>query len=323
MREIVEARAYNEHKLCLESNGMASESCQFVKPNSERCKRSVAAGEKFCWQHSRGVRARWRSLTRNQAVIFCIGVAGLAATLWFGMRNSLPGNWKGRESHVQPSRDQPANVVVNQGKGEIENQKRGPRRQGNGEPGAGLKLNGASQGASAVLLLNCEMQALPIRYGPGNPVWVLDTQLLNGLMQYFVTEKGSDSFWPSADYLGEFAYRCELVNYSEDPVFGIAMDFTVALLETKKDESGNWRGDGSRITGGHIHHVEIAKVDSRGGKFVFYTWNGTIQFVTVTPPQYAEAELAKAPNRVQIHLKQPSSQGPIPMLLSPRKELLK
>lgn len=76
---------------------MPSESCQFVKPNSERCKHSVAAGEKFCWQHCRGVRARWRSLTRNQTIVFCIavaslafGAAGLAATLWFGIRSHHP-----------------------------------------------------------------------------------------------------------------------------------------------------------------------------------------------------------------------------------------
>jgi len=30
---------------------MPSNSCQFVKQNNERCRRSAAAEQKFCWQH--------------------------------------------------------------------------------------------------------------------------------------------------------------------------------------------------------------------------------------------------------------------------------
>jgi hypothetical protein len=59
--------------------------CQFVKKNSERCKRSVADGKPFCWQHTRGLLAKWHSLTKKQTVGFYVGVASLAATLWFGV----------------------------------------------------------------------------------------------------------------------------------------------------------------------------------------------------------------------------------------------
>jgi hypothetical protein len=71
--------------------------CQFLKQNGERCKRSVAEGERFCWQHSRELRAKWRSLTRSQSIMFCIGMCGLVltivsllATLWFGIYTSHP-----------------------------------------------------------------------------------------------------------------------------------------------------------------------------------------------------------------------------------------
>ena len=63
--------------------------CQFVKVNAERCKRHVAAGQKLCWQHAHGLRARWRSLTGNQAIGFLIGVAGIFLTCGFGVQGLL------------------------------------------------------------------------------------------------------------------------------------------------------------------------------------------------------------------------------------------
>ena len=58
--------------------------CQFLRPNNERCKRTVARGQKFCWQHAHGLLAAWRSLTGNQTVVFLMAVVGMAATFWFG-----------------------------------------------------------------------------------------------------------------------------------------------------------------------------------------------------------------------------------------------
>jgi hypothetical protein len=98
---------------------MPSNTCQFVKPNKEGCKRPVAVGQKFCWQHSRGLRAKLHSLTHKQTVEFYIGVASLAATLWFGIRSVLPTN---HTIHVQSSGDQSPNVVGNDGKVDIHNQ---------------------------------------------------------------------------------------------------------------------------------------------------------------------------------------------------------
>jgi hypothetical protein len=42
-------------------------------------------GAKFCWQHSHGVRAKLRSLTRNQEITFGLTAIGVLATLWFGI----------------------------------------------------------------------------------------------------------------------------------------------------------------------------------------------------------------------------------------------
>lgn len=55
--------------------------CQFVKPNRVYCKRKIAEGERFCWQHAHGFKARWRSLTRNQSVLFVLTVLGVVAAV--------------------------------------------------------------------------------------------------------------------------------------------------------------------------------------------------------------------------------------------------
>ena len=51
--------------------------CRFKRPNGAPCKRSVAAGQEFCWQHSHGFRNKVRSLTRNQTILFLLGVASV------------------------------------------------------------------------------------------------------------------------------------------------------------------------------------------------------------------------------------------------------
>jgi hypothetical protein len=100
---------------------MPSNTCQFVKQNNEGCKRPVAAGQNFCWQHARGLSAKWHSLTRKQTVGFYIGLASLAATVWFGIHSVPPVN----NIQVQSSGDQSPNVVDNEGKVEIHNQQSG------------------------------------------------------------------------------------------------------------------------------------------------------------------------------------------------------
>jgi hypothetical protein len=51
--------------------------CQFKKENGEFCKRSVTSGEGRCWQHARSWRHKWRSLTRNQTVVFSLTVLAI------------------------------------------------------------------------------------------------------------------------------------------------------------------------------------------------------------------------------------------------------
>lgn len=51
--------------------------CGYLLKNGQFCKHNVRNGEKFCWQHSNGIKRRWKSLTRNQTIAFTFGLCGL------------------------------------------------------------------------------------------------------------------------------------------------------------------------------------------------------------------------------------------------------
>lgn len=97
-----------------ESPSLMTGVCGFIKPNHERCKRAIAFGQRLCWQHARGWRVKWRALTRNQAVIFCLGAISLLMTLGFGIASLLPT--KTPIVHVESSGSNSPNVVGNTGK---------------------------------------------------------------------------------------------------------------------------------------------------------------------------------------------------------------
>jgi hypothetical protein len=97
--------------------------CQFVKQNNERCRRSVVAGQTFCWQHARGLRAKWRSLPRSKAVAFSLSCLSLIATVGFGIWDIFlkPQPHPSPAVHIQSTGDNSPNIVDNQGSVTIQN----------------------------------------------------------------------------------------------------------------------------------------------------------------------------------------------------------
>ena len=148
---------------------------------------------------------------------------------------------------------------------------------------------------------------------------MLDTMMMSGIGEFFSGAKSVDSYWPTSDTFGEFAYRCELTNYGEDPVFAISLSFKVDELETLKDAQGIVRSEGSKVTASRTHQAEVPNLESHGGKFVFYVYNTLAKFVKVTGPEFVTLTSAKKPDRIQVRLKQPSANGLPPMNLVPRR----
>jgi hypothetical protein len=73
-------------------------SCVAVTSKGTVCRRRVSDGEKRCWQHARGLKRKWQSLTRNQSILFlfaAIGVFGVPITV---LAWAFPQFWNGRTS---------------------------------------------------------------------------------------------------------------------------------------------------------------------------------------------------------------------------------
>ena len=61
-----------------------------MRANDERCKRRTSAGESLCWQHAHGLRHKWRSLTRNQTILFLLALLGIPGA-WIAFDSWLAG----------------------------------------------------------------------------------------------------------------------------------------------------------------------------------------------------------------------------------------
>jgi hypothetical protein len=66
--------------------------CQVQKDNGEWCKRAVAPGEAKCWQHARSWKHRWKSLTRNQTILFVFTTLALVIAL-VALVIEVPNAW--------------------------------------------------------------------------------------------------------------------------------------------------------------------------------------------------------------------------------------
>jgi hypothetical protein len=92
-----------------------STTCQFVKANHERCMRKIAEGRTYCWQHSHGLKAKWKSLTRNQSVLFSLAVIGVLATVSLGVIPLMKREHSQQSSPLQQSVSQPEPPKVESG----------------------------------------------------------------------------------------------------------------------------------------------------------------------------------------------------------------
>jgi hypothetical protein len=57
--------------------------CQFVKKNGEKCRRTIAGGQ-FCWQHTKGLAKRWHSLRNAVKVgsVLSVVLSGAGVVWW-------------------------------------------------------------------------------------------------------------------------------------------------------------------------------------------------------------------------------------------------
>jgi hypothetical protein len=74
---------------------MRKPTCNFLKTNGAYCKRPIAHGAITCWQHAHGSKRKWKSLTRNQTLLFLLALLGIP-----GVGTALYDWWVGPPKDV-------------------------------------------------------------------------------------------------------------------------------------------------------------------------------------------------------------------------------
>lgn len=69
--------------------------CDAVTSKGTVCRRRVNDDEKQCWQHARGVKRKWHSLTRDQSISFMLAAVGVLIGL---LAWTFPQFWNGQTS---------------------------------------------------------------------------------------------------------------------------------------------------------------------------------------------------------------------------------
>jgi hypothetical protein len=72
--------------------------CQSCTIDGEQCKRTVSVGQRFCFQHLHGWRAKLRAISRNPSAAFCLSVLSLAITIATSVGNHYPSVATGAQS---------------------------------------------------------------------------------------------------------------------------------------------------------------------------------------------------------------------------------
>jgi hypothetical protein len=95
--------------------------CRGTTVGGTRCLRKVSSGASLCWQHARGIRAKYASLSRNQQVVFAVSLLGVILTVvFFFIQFKQPQSHSSvTDVHVESHGDNSPNVVNNDGEVQI------------------------------------------------------------------------------------------------------------------------------------------------------------------------------------------------------------
>jgi hypothetical protein len=148
--------------------------------------------------------------------------------------------------------------------------------------------------AALPLFLNCESISFPVPYPAFSSIYVID---IGSIAPRGLTKFGAGAtpgMFPRPDFVG-FGYRCDLLNYENDPVFNVSSVFKIEFREAIPNPSYPGTLNGAHegnIVGSSDCEVDTSLIEAKS-KFEFYVanWQNTTQFVEVIPPTKAQVEL--------------------------------
>ena len=154
------------------------------------------------------------------------------------------------------------------------------------------------------LFIDCRMGTMPRKVPASGRIYALVPQHLpqenggGGLVEYFA-QPGSEWNWKG---MSEWAYRCEITNYTGSLLVDVSMDFGLEMRQpVPVPEQSNALRQGD-VTLKRIWNVVIAKIDvGTSDPYVFYVHNCCQdRFVYVRAPSTAGAKIGGEEVRLEM-----------------------
>jgi hypothetical protein len=121
-----------------------------------------------------------------------------------------------------------------------------------------------------------------------------------------------------SDNPGFQIHKCTITNYGQKPMLSIAIGLYLVFQEAIKDKDSPNSVRNGRITAERPWLINIPKIDpGANNSFIFYIWNMTDAWASVSFPDVAEAEYIGDPERFKFRL---SSANALPLTFPPKPD---
>lgn len=171
------------------------------------------------------------------------------------------------------------------------------------------------------IFVQCQFVRSPLKLGGDGRLYALNvfpTPLENrgGGMAEYSGQPGDDL--KISDNPGFQIHKCTITNYGQKPMLSIAIGLYLVFQEAIKDKDSPNSVRNGRITAERPWLINIPKIDpGANNSFIFYIWNMTDAWASVSFPDVAEAEYIGDPERFKFRL---SSANALPLTFPPKPD---
>lgn len=147
------------------------------------------------------------------------------------------------------------------------------------------------------VFMGCELVTYPVPFPAGSSPKILHVPSDIGIGTLMTPQ--DTVYWFRGENRGGAVYRCDLINYSKEPIFQMVASLKVTRL--RNVGSGTVSLSKDKI-GSREQDVKVPRLDGNGDRYQFYLWNNTADFVRIELPEAINVEAVNSavPRRIKI-----------------------
>ncbi len=152
------------------------------------------------------------------------------------------------------------------------------------------------------IFLDCDETGLPIEIGADRKVYLFDALAPEGLSVIQVPAS-TGNYYPPPD---DLTYRCQFVNYGDDPLFSVRGAFGVrkTILSKDTEKESYTCGVGGQFDS---HVLDIPEIDPHSGRFSFTLINGSDECAEFSLPTEVTLETGSSRKRTSLIVRRSSA----------------